>query len=79
MMKASPRRVPELETPCAVLDEARMQRNIERLQRRLRGLGVAFRPHLKTAKSVEIARRMMASTAGPATVSTLQGATASTE
>jgi D-serine deaminase-like pyridoxal phosphate-dependent protein len=74
MMKASPRRVPELETPCAVLDEARMQRNIERLQRRLRGLGVAFRPHLKTAKSVEIARRMMASTAGPATVSTLREA-----
>jgi len=64
----------DLETPCAVLDEARMQRNIERLQRRLRELGVAFRPHLKTAKSVEIARRMMPTPAGPATVSTLREA-----
>ena len=64
----------DLETPCAVLDEARMQRNIERLQRRLRELGVGFRPHLKTAKSVEIARRMMPTPAGPATVSTLREA-----
>jgi D-serine deaminase-like pyridoxal phosphate-dependent protein len=63
-----------LETPCAVLDEARMQRNIEGLQRRLRKLGVSFRPHLKTAKSVEIARRMMPAPAGPATVSTLREA-----
>jgi D-serine deaminase-like pyridoxal phosphate-dependent protein len=69
-----PRRLQDLETPCAVLDQARMQRNIERLQRRLRELDVAFRPHLKTAKSAEIARRMMPTPAGPATVSTLREA-----
>lgn len=60
-----------LATPCALLEEERMMRNIERLKRHLEPLRVSFRPHLKTAKCVEIARRMMASPAGPATVSTL--------
>jgi len=35
---------------------------------------VGLRPHLKTAKSVEIARMMMDSPQGPATVSTLREA-----
>ena len=60
-----------LPTPCLLLDEMRMMRNIERLRGRLEQLGVRFRPHLKTVKSVEIARRMMLSPEGPATVSTL--------
>lgn len=72
---ASPRNrfssVESLATPCLLLDEMRMMRNIERLQRRLDGFDVRFRPHLKTTKCVEIARRMMLSPAGPATVSTL--------
>jgi D-serine deaminase-like pyridoxal phosphate-dependent protein len=38
-------------------------------------LGVLLRPHLKTAKSIEVARRVMTSPAGPATVSTLKEAT----
>ena len=37
-------------------------------------LGVSFRPHLKTAKSIEVARRVMDSAAGPGTVSTLREA-----
>jgi D-serine deaminase-like pyridoxal phosphate-dependent protein len=64
----------ELPTPCLLLDKQRMDRNIARLADRLQRLGVALRPHLKTAKSVEVARRMMASPAGPATVSTLKEA-----
>jgi D-serine deaminase-like pyridoxal phosphate-dependent protein len=64
----------ELATPCLVLDADRMERNIARLRRRLAGLGVPLRPHLKTAKSVEVARRVMTSPAGPATVSTLREA-----
>jgi D-serine deaminase-like pyridoxal phosphate-dependent protein len=64
----------ELATPCLVLDADRMERNIGRLRGRLDGLGVALRPHLKTGKSVEVARRVMASPAGPATVSTLKEA-----
>ncbi|MGH8238448.1 MAG: DSD1 family PLP-dependent enzyme, partial [Steroidobacteraceae bacterium] len=64
----------QLPTPCLLLDKQRMDRNIARLAGRLQRLGVALRPHLKTAKCVEVARRMMASPAGPATVSTLKEA-----
>lgn len=64
----------DLATPCLVLDAERMDRNIARLRARLDGLGVALRPHLKTAKSVDVARRAMNSAAGPATVSTLKEA-----
>jgi D-serine deaminase-like pyridoxal phosphate-dependent protein len=64
----------DLATPCLLLDADRMERNIARLRTRLDGLGVALRPHLKTAKSVEVARRAMTSPAGPATVSTLREA-----
>jgi D-serine deaminase-like pyridoxal phosphate-dependent protein len=64
----------DLATPCLVLDADRMDRNVARLKGRLDALGVRFRPHLKTAKSVEVARRVMASPAGPATVSTLMEA-----
>jgi D-serine deaminase-like pyridoxal phosphate-dependent protein len=65
-----------LTTPCLLLDVQRMDNNIRRLNERLQRLKVAARPHLKTAKSVEIARRMMTTPAGPATVSTLQEAEA---
>jgi D-serine deaminase-like pyridoxal phosphate-dependent protein len=64
----------DLETPCLVLDATRMERNIARLRDRMSHLGVRLRPHLKTAKSFEIARLMMDSPQGPATVSTLQEA-----
>ncbi|WP_449220576.1 DSD1 family PLP-dependent enzyme [Tistrella mobilis] len=65
---------PDLQTPCLVVDEAKMTANIDRMASRIAGLGVGFRPHLKTAKSVEIARRMLPDTGGPATVSTLREA-----
>ncbi len=64
----------DLATPCLILDADRMDRNIARLRARLERLGVSLRPHLKTAKSVDVARRVMTSSAGPATVSTLQEA-----
>ncbi|WP_342345486.1 DSD1 family PLP-dependent enzyme [Pseudoxanthomonas helianthi] len=64
----------DLDTPCLILDVERMDRNIARLRTRLDSLGVTLRPHLKTSKSVEVARRVMASPAGPATVSTLREA-----
>lgn len=60
-----------LPTPALLLDEARMMRNIERLAGRAERLGVTLRPHLKTAKSVEAARRLTGGTPGPVTVSTL--------
>ncbi|OLP53038.1 alanine racemase [Rhizobium rhizosphaerae] len=67
-------RLETLQTPCLVLDADKMERNIARLRHRLDGLGVSLRPHLKTAKSVEVARRVMTTPQGPATVSTLKEA-----
>jgi len=61
----------ELATPCLILDAERMERNVARLKGRLDGLGVTLRPHLKSSKSVDVARRVMTSPSGPATVSTL--------
>lgn len=63
-----------IETPCVLLDEQRMNRNIAGLRSRLRDLNVPLRPHLKTAKCLEVARRVMTSHAGPAAVSTLKEA-----
>jgi D-serine deaminase-like pyridoxal phosphate-dependent protein len=65
-------RLDALPTPALVLDEARMLRNVARLQQHLAPLGVGIRPHLKTVKSVEAARRITGG--GPATVSTLKEA-----
>ncbi len=64
----------DLQTPCLVLDEARMERNIQRLRAHARKLGVMLRPHLKTSKSAEVARRTLEGGNGPATVSTLKEA-----
>lgn len=63
-----------LPTPCLLLDEARMMRNIARIHGRLDGTGITYRAHLKTAKSVEVVRRQMLTPAGPAMVSTLREA-----
>lgn len=63
-----------LPTPGLLLDQQRMDRNIDRLKQHLRRLGVGLRPHLKTSKSIDIAKRLMATPAGPATVSTLKEA-----
>ncbi len=67
-------RLSHLETPCLILDEALMMENIRRLQKRAQVLGVTLRPHLKTVKSVEVARQVLANGNGPATVSTLREA-----
>jgi D-serine deaminase-like pyridoxal phosphate-dependent protein len=66
--------LPDLETPALVLDDVRMTRNIERMRAHLGELGVLFRPHVKTCKSIEVARRMMTTPSGPVTVSTLKEA-----
>ena len=58
-------------TPCLLLDVDRMTRNIQTLEARMARLGVPIRPHVKTCKSIEIARRMMGSNSPGITVSTL--------
>jgi D-serine deaminase-like pyridoxal phosphate-dependent protein len=63
-----------LQTPCLVLDPMRLERNLGRMSGRARELGVAFRPHLKTAKSLAVAARATAGEFGGITVSTLHEA-----
>lgn len=63
-----------METPALVLDMAKVERNVARLTRRLESLGVGFRPHVKTAKSIEVARRLFPAGRGPITVSTIKEA-----
>jgi D-serine deaminase-like pyridoxal phosphate-dependent protein len=64
----------DLSTPAALVDTQRMQRNIARMQKRITALGVAFRPHVKTSKCVEIAQQQIAAGARGITVSTLKEA-----
>jgi D-serine deaminase-like pyridoxal phosphate-dependent protein len=60
-----------IDTPALVLDVTQVDRNIARLRARLARLGVGFRPHVKTAKSIDVARRLFPGGKGPITVSTL--------
>ena len=64
----------ELQTPAALIDEACMTHNIARMQSRMTALGVRFRPHVKTSKCIEVARRQRDAGARGITVSTLKEA-----
>ena len=66
--------IDDIETPALLLDAQKMDANIARMRERMRRLGVRFRPHLKTSKCIEVARRLFDGAAGPATVSTLKEA-----
>lgn len=60
-----------LTTPSLLLDRGRLERNIRRLAARAERLGVVLRPHMKTAKSIDVARQVFPCEPGPITVSTL--------
>jgi D-serine deaminase-like pyridoxal phosphate-dependent protein len=60
-----------LNTPRLILDADRLQHNAARMRTRCDTLGVALRPHLKTAKSADVARIAANGACGPITVSTL--------
>jgi D-serine deaminase-like pyridoxal phosphate-dependent protein len=62
------------ETPALLLDRHRMERNIARMRAHLSTLGVRMRPHVKTNKCLEVARRLADDGCGPITVSTLREA-----
>jgi D-serine deaminase-like pyridoxal phosphate-dependent protein len=63
-----------LETPCLVLERGKLERNIGRMRDHLAKLKVALRPHVKTAKSFDVARLALAGQPGGITVSTLKEA-----
>ncbi|MFJ7151496.1 alanine racemase [Streptomyces sp. NPDC100445] len=64
------------DTPFAVVDVDRTRRNIARLRARADRLGVPLRPHVKTAKSLDVAALLHDGVPGPVTVSTLAEAEA---
>jgi D-serine deaminase-like pyridoxal phosphate-dependent protein len=61
----------DLPTPCLVLDRGILNRNIRVMAATLSRLNVPLRPHMKTAKSIEVARLATAGQPGGITVSTL--------
>lgn len=61
-------------TPALVLDEAVLDRNIAAAAASARERGLALRPHAKTHKSLEIARRQLAAGAVGLTVATVSEA-----
>lgn len=64
----------DLQTPALLLDRPRLEGNIARMAARVAALGVAFRPHLKTAKSAEVAALVLGGRGGGVTVSTVREA-----
>jgi D-serine deaminase-like pyridoxal phosphate-dependent protein len=65
-----------IDTPAALIDIPRMQKNIARMQGHMNALGVAFRPHVKTTKCIDVVRAQIAAGARGITVSTLKEAEA---
>jgi D-serine deaminase-like pyridoxal phosphate-dependent protein len=70
----------DLETPALVLDRNTLDRNIARMREHLTRLEVSLRPHVKTAKSIDVVRRALETQPGvpdancAITVSTLKEA-----
>lgn len=64
----------DLPTPSLVLDRARLVRNIKRMAQTAKRNGVTLRPHLKTTKSIDVARLALEGQAGGIAVSTLKEA-----
>ena len=49
----------DLPTPCLLLDLSRLESNLDKMSRFVRDRGIALRPHAKTHKCVNIARRQI--------------------
>lgn len=63
-----------LDTPALLLDAAKLDRNCRRMHERIRSKGPVLRPHVKTAKNVEVAQAALDAPTGAITVSTLREA-----
>ena len=61
----------ELRTPCLILDRRKLSRNLRRMSETIARHRVALRPHMKTAKSIDVARLALDGERGGITVSTL--------
>ncbi|MHA6232948.1 DSD1 family PLP-dependent enzyme [Pseudomonas fluorescens group sp. PF-69] len=66
--------ISSLDTPVAIVDISRMQRNIQSMQQRMDTQGVRLRPHIKTSKCLPVIKAQIAAGASGVTVSTLKEA-----
>jgi D-serine deaminase-like pyridoxal phosphate-dependent protein len=66
----------DVQTPAFLVDRSRVERNCASMRAKARASGVAFRPHVKTHKTLEIGRMQHGGAIGPITVSTLAEAEA---
>ena len=63
--------LPSLSTPCLLIDRSRLDANLRRMQQRADANDVALRPHVKTHKSLALAREQIARGASGLTVATV--------
>lgn len=66
--------ISKLETPCLILDKGKLQKNIQRINDHIQKLGVALRPHGKTAKSMDVMTMALEGQKGGIAASTLSEA-----
>ena len=71
--------IPHLTTPCLLIEQGRLRRNLARMQETADANDVALRPHVKTHKSVDLARRQRERGAAGLTVATVEEAAAFVE
>lgn len=53
-----PTKLDQLPTPCLLLDKAKMEVNLARMQQQMQRIGCVLRPHVKTSKSTSVAAEM---------------------
>ena len=64
----------ELNTPCLILDKTLLEKNCSLARKKCAELKTILRPHVKTPKSIEVAKIALDNQVGPITVSTLDEA-----
>ena len=64
----------ELNTPCLILDKNLLEKNCHKARVKCSELNTILRPHVKTPKSIEVAKIALGKDIGPITVSTLEEA-----
>ena len=64
----------DLSTPCLILDKKKLEENCLKAREKCLELNTTLRPHVKTPKSIEVAKIALGKETGPITVSTLREA-----
>ena len=64
----------ELNTPCLILDKNLLEKNCSKARKKCDEFNTILRPHVKTPKSIEVAKIALGKDVGPITVSTLEEA-----